>query len=331
MKKLSFVFALLTMFGTAATAQVTYMGTNNYFLDFFTNTGYLSYDWRFEPQKTDLERGQLKGNVKRVVTTIVDKTGRGFGENFSDTTLYNQAGNIIKITARKVDEFNPRNKFVPDVWTYQYNDNGRLTNYTWMTQVESMNGKYMQKHIHDMKYDARGYLSKEIYTAYSLEADKTWKEFAHHDEPEWTFSYDASGTLTGGLYRNFNLTYQNGQLVKMKADDFDKPVTFTYDANGRMTSVKHYSVDGYDDDEWYYETTNTFTYNPEGYISKVTHEQWEMTPKWQRKKRSDLTTYTITYTYDAQGNWTKAVMKSKTGKAAPQTAVTITRTLETGN
>ena len=328
MKKLSLLFVLLTMFGTAASAQVTYMETNHFLLNFFTSTGYASYDWRFEPLKTDLERGQLKGDVKRVITTIVDKTGRGFGEHFSDTTLYNKKGNIVKVTAPKVDEFNPRNKFVPDSWTYQYDDSGKLTSYTWMTQVESMNGKYMQKHIHDMKYDARGNLSQEIYAAFSLEPDKTWKEFAHQDEPEWTFKYDANGALTGGQYRNFSLTYQNGQLVKMKADDMDKPVTCTYDANGRMTSFKHYSVDGMDDEEWYYETTNTFTYNPEGYISKVTHEQWEMTPKWQRKKRSELTTYTITYTYGTQGNWTKAVIKSKAGKAPAQTVITITRVIE---
>ena len=125
MKKLSLLFVLLTMFGTAASAQVTYMETNHFLLNFFTSTGYASYDWRFEPLKTDLERGQLKGDVKRVITTIVDKTGRGFGEHFSDTTLYNKKGNIVKVTAPKVDEFNPRNKFVPDSWTYQYDDSGK--------------------------------------------------------------------------------------------------------------------------------------------------------------------------------------------------------------
>ena len=156
MKKLSLLFVLLTMFGTAASAQVTYMGTNHFLLNFFANTGYASYDWRFEPLKTDLERGQLKGDVKRVITSIVDKTGRGFGEHFSDTTLYNMEGNIVKVTAPKVDEFNPRNKFVPDSWTYQYDDSGKLTGYTWMTQVESMNGKYMQKHIHEMHFAHEG-------------------------------------------------------------------------------------------------------------------------------------------------------------------------------
>ena len=53
-----------------------------------------------------------------------------------------------------------------------------------------------------------------------------------------------------------------------------------------------------------------------------------MTPKWQRKNRSELTTYTITYTYGTQGNWTKAVIKSKAGKAPAQTVITITRVIE---
>ena len=35
-------------------AQVTYFDTNNFLLNYFTNTGSSAYDWRFEPQKAPM-------------------------------------------------------------------------------------------------------------------------------------------------------------------------------------------------------------------------------------------------------------------------------------
>lgn len=59
MKKIK-LLALMAMMSIGCQAQVTYFETNNFLLNYFTNSGFLAYDWRFEPQKTDVERGNLK-------------------------------------------------------------------------------------------------------------------------------------------------------------------------------------------------------------------------------------------------------------------------------
>ena len=98
MKKIK-LLALMAMMSIGCQAQVTYFETNNFLLNYFTNSGFLAYDWRFEPQKTDVERGNLKGAPTKIVTNITDNTGRGFGVHFTDTTYYNAQGNIAKVVA----------------------------------------------------------------------------------------------------------------------------------------------------------------------------------------------------------------------------------------
>ena len=311
-------------------AQVTYFDTNNFLLYYFTNTGSSAYDWRFEPQKTDYERGQLKGNPTKIVTNITDNTGRGFGTHFTDTTYYNAQGNITKVVALKKDEFNPNNKFRPDLYTYQYNAQGQLTNWTKFSETDNMDGHHMTKHVHDIVRDNQGRTTKEIYRAYTLKGEK-WEDFTTGDGVNYTLSYDANGNLTSGkmFYPTYDLTYKNGQLVKMLAEGFNKPVTYTYDPQGRMTAFKYFSIDGMDIEE-YYETSVTLTYNEKGYISKAVKTTWICTNKWVRRRAIETNTYTMTYTYDPQGNWTKAVVNSKTGKQASQKAFVIERSIEYG-
>ena len=50
MKKLLSI-VLMNILCMASEAQVTYFDSNNFFLNYFTDTGYSSYDWRFEPLK----------------------------------------------------------------------------------------------------------------------------------------------------------------------------------------------------------------------------------------------------------------------------------------
>lgn len=104
--------ALLSMVSLNGMAQVTYFDTNNFLLNYFTNTGSSSYCWYFEPLKTDVERGQLKGQVTKIVSNITDHTGRGFGTHFTDTTYYNAQGNIIKVVALKKTSLIPKTNSV---------------------------------------------------------------------------------------------------------------------------------------------------------------------------------------------------------------------------
>ena len=336
MKTAGTIVAAAMLLTTASMqAQVTYMGTNNFILNMLTDVGYASYDWRYEPLKTDRERDGLKGNVVKMVMVATDKTGRGFGENFVDTTYYNQQGNITKIVAPKKDPYSPKIKFRPDTWTYEYDANGKLKGYIWMTEAAMANGTNLQKHIHTMQSDSRGNIVKEIVRAYSQEGG-TWREFSGADNVAWTFGYDANGVLTSGTIRSndIKLTYQNGQLTSMLASDFNKPITFSYDAQGHMTGIKWFAREEYDDDVMCTEVVTALSYNEKGDLVKAVEERWMDTETWVRKSRDTQKTYTVTYTYDAQGNWTKAVIALKTnydGGVENQPAViTISRTLTYG-
>ena len=317
------IFAIILPFCavTCMQAQVTYFGSNNYFLNLFTNTGFSSYDWRFEPLKTDLERGWLKGDVAKVVTTINDNASlRGSGTLFADTTYYNRQGNITKIVAPILDNFFFDGKNLrPDTWLYEYNANGKLKEYTKHTAN--------QRHVHTMQQDGRGNIVREIYPDYVT----------------WSWGYDTNGTLMSGATRTIggevthNLKYQNGQLISMSPVGIEKPgtVTYTYAPNGRMASMKYFFVDGYDDEIWYIETTITLSYNDKGDIIQAVREEWNNTSKWVRKQQMGKSIYNITYTYDDKDNWTRAVMSRKSmygGKTTENTpnAITVTRAITYG-
>ncbi len=314
------IFAIILPFCavTCMQAQVTYFGSNNYFLNLFTNTGFSSYDWRFEPLKTDLERGWLKGDVAKVVTTINDNASlRGSGTLFADTTYYNRQGNITKIVAPILDNFFFDGKNLrPDTWLYEYNANGKLKEYTKHTAN--------QRHVHTMQQDGRGNIVREIYPDYVT----------------WSWGYDTNGTLMSGATHTIggevthNLKYQNGQLISMSPVGIEKPgtVTYTYAPNGRMASMKYFFVDGYDDEVWYIETTITLSYNDKGDIIQAVREEWNNTSKWVRKQQMGKSIYNITYTYDDKDNWTRAVMSRKSmygGKTTENTpnAITVTRAI----
>jgi len=319
--------ALLSMCHLKGTAQVTYFDTNNFLLNFFTNTGFSAYDWRYEPQKTDYERGQLKGKPLKIVTNITDNTGRGFGTHFTDTTYYNAQGNITKVVALKKDEFNPKNIFEPDVYIYEYTDKNILKQWVNYSQVEMMNGKEWRANVHIMTQDNRGNIIKEQYQACSKNGNQ-WEKFS--DTEPWTFTYDANGVLTGGMFNTLNmkLTYKNGQLVKMQ-EGTSKPVTYTYDLAGNLTSIKYFMIDGMDIEE-YIENAVTLTYNEKGEIVKAVKTIWECTSKWVRRRALQSETFTITYTYDLYDNWTKAVAYSKMGKQPRNTAFVLERSLDYG-
>ncbi|MCR5199185.1 MAG: formylglycine-generating enzyme family protein [Prevotella sp.] len=328
MKTRVFLLSALALAGMAssANAYVSYGNVNNYFLEFFTYTGYSSYDWCFEPLKTDKERAMLKGDVVKVVTDITDKTGRGFGEISSDTTYYNQKGQLTMIVAPKYDFDGSRSrKLAPSKWVFYYTPEGVLKSYENYEDVEMMNGHELRANAHFMKRNEAGLLISEDQGSYEQKGNQ-WALMSGGITTRWSFGYDANGSLVSGKFGNFALTYKDGRLTSMQEEGFAKPVTYGYDAQGRMNDVKFYSIDGMDE-AFYYEDHVAMTYNQQGYLASVTKEQWQTTSKWVRKKLSYKTIYTITYTFDEKGNWTKAVMNSKTGTSPRTMAVTINRAI----
>ena len=333
MKKVIVVFVLLALMvmghvNRAYAVYVSYGGVNNFFLMGFTNTGYSSYDWRFEPLKTDKERAMLKGDVKKVVTNITDKTefcSGGYADKSIDTTYYDKAGHLTRIVAPFVDNPYSRVKLGPKKWIFVYSSDGLFTRYEEHEDVETSNGKEGRAHIYFMRRDNKNQLAKEEYRAFSITGRDKWEEFG---TPQfWEFAYDAAGNLVGGKSSfDMTLTYKNGQLIKMQPQDSSKPVTYTYDTQGRMTGMTYFMMDGMDEVE-NFEITVTMTYNEKGYLSGATRQLWLCTSKWVRRKVVDKTVYTITYQYDQVGNWTKATMYKKQGATPRQLAVTINRAI----
>ena len=325
------ILSVVTMLLIATCVQAQ----NEFILNILTDVGYASYDWHYAPLKTDRERDGLRGNVVKMVEVIKDKTGRGYGEDFVDTTYYNQQGNITRKGAPHIDPYNPQVKYRPNTWKYAYDANGKLKGFTYMTESQNMNGPDLQKHVHTMQHDAQSNVTKEIYRAFSMENGK-WREFSGSDNVAWTFGYDANGTLTSGTIRSdgLKLTYQNGLLTTILPSDINKPTTHTYDAQGRMTAIKWFAREEWDDNVMCMEVATTISYNEKGDIIKAVEERWTDTKTWVRKKRDSQNTYTFTYTYDAQGNWTKAVVALKTnegGRISNRPAViTMKRTLTYG-
>ena len=232
MKRSVFVISMVFI-SFASLGQVTYFDTNNFFLHYFTDTGFSRYDWRFEPLKTDKERGNLKGDIVKVVTNITDKTGRGYGDNFTDTTYYNPDGNIKKIVALKRDEFDPKKIFRPDVWLYEYDKEGGLNGYTKLSQVEVWGGgKEMRKEVHTTVHNSQGKIIKEVSNTFSQHNNK-WEAIGESNVI-WAFAYDTAGNLVSGKGPlNTSLSYKNGQLTKMQ-EATEQPVTYTYDAVGHL-------------------------------------------------------------------------------------------------
>lgn len=328
MKRSVFVISMVFI-SFASLGQVTYFDTNNFFLHYFTDTGFSRYDWRFEPLKTDKERGNLKGDIVKVVTNITDKTGRGYGDNFTDTTYYNPDGNIKKIVALKRDEFDPKKIFRPDVWLYEYDKEGGLNGYTKLSQVEVWGGgKEMRKEVHTTVHNSQGKIIKEVSNTFSQHNNK-WEAIGESNVI-WAFAYDTAGNLVSGKGPlNTSLSYKNGQLTKMQ-EATEQPVTYTYDAVGHLVTFKYYLVDGMDE-VYYNELSSTMTYNEHGDICKAVKATWNCNSKWQRHKRLPSEVFTITYTYDEKGNWTKAVAYSKFGTDPRRLAFSIERTITYGH
>lgn len=328
MKMKKYLF-LLTIWGMCACslslkAQVTYMETNNFLLNFFTGTGYMytSYDWHFEPYRTDFERGNIKGAPTKIVTNILDKSGRGFGEHFTDTTYYNSKGNITKIIALKRDEFNPNNIFRPDKWVYDYDGVTRCRKWS---EIESATGKYMKKEEYTLKFERQ--TTKELCLTEIKEYGGTYKIEGDGDVVLVIFHKDENGNLktadicSGGA----KLIYSNGRVTEMLGTDSDKPIfQISYDASGHLTSYKSYGIDGMDD-VYYTEALNDFTYNEKGDISKVVKTSWDCNSKWVRHKVNYVETYTLTYIYDAKGNWASATVFLKAGSEPRRKIISITR------
>lgn len=333
MRKLLFLSILF--FGCCIIVRAQHH-TNNFLLKTFTSTGFSSYDWRYEPQKTDLQRGWFKGNVVKVFTDIQDKTGTGMGDDhYADTTYYNSKGNFLRIVDKNLNTLNKLN-LKPSVYTFEYDSKGQLHRYTVLSEAEShdwdANVDYASKGrtIYNIKTDRNGRMSELTSQYYSTDLKGKWEKSDAKDK-DWTFIYDANGNLASGynhMFENMKVTYHNGQLVKMQEDDF-KPQTITYNANGRPIQHRYFFIDGMDE-AVYDDFVTTFTYNGHGDIATVKRTVWTCNSKWKRLKIGYTLSYTFSYTYDKEGNWTKCIGYENHGKKKRTVAYVMKRQITYG-
>jgi RHS repeat-associated protein len=180
---------------------------------------------------------------------------------------------------------------VGDTFTYKYDSSGNLTSFTdplghtteltYTAQGDLASYTDANDNLTSLSYGAAGVLSTITYP------DGTQESFALNNLDETTslvqrngeaidYSYDGNGNITQENFADgtqYNYSYDAyGDLLT--ATDSGGTTTFTYNAQGAMTSVTY--PDG---------TSLTYTYNAAG----------------QLVKRVDQSGYTLNYVYDAAG------------------------------
>lgn len=258
---------------------------------------------------------------------------RGYGLSLTDTTYYNAQGNITKVIAPKIDDLR-RFEFQPDVWEYEYDLNGVLDGYVYLSEIVRYDEKILEKHVHTMEKDAAGHITKEDCRSFSQEKDGSWKEYvSDYDDPEWVFVYDENGNLTSGTgcsSLRIDLEYEKGQISKMYIADVN-PVSYTYDAEGRLVEFSNFFIEGMDEDV-YNEENVEISYNENGDISTATKTHYVCNSQWKRHAYYYKHVYDFSYTYDSQGNWTDVLVIIEATDNEPQMDVfSITREITYGD
>ena len=317
--------AAALLLATATPAQAQSYGLTSPIYELAVDNGFLA-SWQLMPLKTDLQRADLHGNVVKVMETR--KWGELSGYGITTTTItatFNEQGNLLK-TVEPRTSFSSK-KMADAVVEYEY-ENGRLKKYIEQYEAEINSRLVPERHVHTLYYNEQQKPVKEIYQAYAYENGK-WSEFAHSDEPAWTFTWDAQGRLTDGIITNsYHAKFNEQGLVTEVRIGKLPPAKFRWDAQGRCIGESSYMIDGMDE-EVYTETDRTISYNDKGSIVKMVYTSYTCNSKWKRLKKVHTETFTAKYTYDAQGNWTKATVTSGTGKRA-KAYVTITRAITYG-
>ena len=193
--------------------------------------------------------------------------------------------------------------------SYTYDEAGRLT------QVVNTKTSATAAYTETYSYDAQGRLSKVTRNSEAID-DPVMPIPA--STTEWTYVYDTDGKLTKILFDGENeanvFTYDNQGRLIGELDDMGNPITYTYDANGRVASS---NTDGftlqykYDNDGRLIERANAeegywerFTYDANGNHVKTETSDGEVTTfQYTAKPTSDPTAFTDVaadaYYYDA--------------------------------
>jgi hypothetical protein len=271
------------------------------------------------PLLTDAQRAGLRDQVVKIV---FDKTGDDMDRH--DTIYYNSQGYITRIVSRNESFFRGK-RLKPTVMECTFTAEGRPLS---MTETAYSLNYAGEEHVEVMKsvrsfiYE-NGKLVSEYDKAYTMEKGK-WKEFlaSMHTEPVWKYSYDANGQLatTKGEYwcREGAGYNSQGWLIGDQSKKTFHGQRFAWDAvHNRYLSVSAKTQEEDMDGEMIFsEVSTNFTYNDKGDIVKAVTYYYNLNSRGTRVGKPNVHTRTISYVYDAKGNWTKATIREGLGKNA---------------
>ena len=274
---------------------------------FFLDQNFFKTGWQMAPGYTDLARQGLKGNIRELTYNFTGKNSiEDFTSDIRRQITYNDKGMMTQedITSNGYD-YNGKTTSSSRRIQYKYNAQGKLV------AIQSPDAS------ETLSYNSQGAL---------LISQGTKK---------MTYAYTPEGRLLSANGENaLKLTYNKWGAVcqyddyytQKGSNPYVKPSTITYDVSGWVRTISICHLDGMDDIE-YIEKVATFTYNEQGDIVKVVFTYWDCNSKWERKKSSYSESYAISYTYDNQGNWTKAIIRTLTNINAKR-SITINREIK---
>lgn len=308
------VTSLLPTIGAEAQSGDIAMRINP-ILSFSTASGgHITFDTFFAPLQTGTEQMHLHGQVKQVIQKRDVKSDFAYGQT-TDTILFNRKGGFTKISSPRIDQTAPGKKYPPTVYNFKYKGDV-CTGYVFREWNDNANFDHPIEHrdVITYEYDQKGRLSKQWYKVYYEGKDGKLHE-SHQGftkDPQLAMEYDLEGRPDAANVGSDERVKYNAEgllTLWMYMNNTDiKASEFQYNAQGRLTSAKYYSIDGMDEIE-YIETSSTITYNDKGDIAKIVTTWWTCNSKWAHVRRLNATTTNYTYTYDQQGNWTRVAVK----------------------
>lgn len=280
--------------------------------------GHIAFDTYMAPLKTARELMNLRGMVSRIIQKSCLKSDY-LPMNSIDTIRLNPKGHLTLIRSPKSNEYHPDWKYSATFYRFHYKD-GQLLGYTFEdgTDNSEWDRPRLHRDVWTYEYDQKGRLWKEWEKVYFEEKDGKMKE-SHQGftkDPQFVLEYDLEGRLDAATVgSDERLKYDaNGRLMLwmyMNSPE-TKASEFQYDQQGRLTGTKYYSIDGMDEAE-YYELNSTITYNEQGDIAKIVTATWLCNSKWVHKRKVLTRTTNYSYTYDQHGNWTRVNVSEMQG------------------
>ena len=251
-------------------------------------------------KKNDLEKENLKGKVKSIVTMNVEKKE-------TKAATFNEQGNLTgEYRYMKImDEFYP-------VKTYEYHSNGNLSMVTEFTDAgePKKKQKFNDKgHITEeyscfatFENGKKVFKEKKTYAYTTNEYGDVVKKASLTNDSYTEYEYDAAGNVTLESYvdrspslntsysRKFKHKYDgDGRLIwkeyiamgRLTADEY------FYDENGRVIQIKYYSMK-----------------KKEGSNKEELALQWDTKMEYDEHNNNTLRGL---YEYDRKGNWIECI------------------------